>query len=79
MSQLSIETNVSEIVKEVPQTGDLFRQLRIDFCCCCGGKVSLRTAAIDQKLDPDEVLEKVKSIQPKQTEYQQTLPSSLDE
>lgn len=77
MTQLSVETNVSEIVKEVPQTGDLFRKLRIDFCC--GGKVPLRTAAIDQQLDPDEVLEEVRAIQCKQTEYQQMLPTSLDE
>lgn len=77
MTELSVETNVSEIVKEVPQTGDLFRKLRIDFCC--GGKIPLRTAAIDQHLDPDEVFEKVKGIQSKQTEYKQLLPTSLDE
>jgi len=77
MTVLSVETNVSEIVKEVPQTGDLFRKLRIDFCC--GGKVPLRTAALDQQLDPEEVLEQVKGIQSKQTDYQQLLPTSLDE
>lgn len=77
MTLLSVDTNVSEIVKEVPQTGDLFRSLRIDFCC--GGKVPLRTAALGQQLNPEEVLEKVKDIQTKQAEYEQLLPTSLDE
>lgn len=77
MTQLTVETNVSEIVKEIPQTGDLFRKLRIDFCC--GGKIPLKTAAINQQLDPEEVLDKVISIQSKQAEYQQALPTSLDE
>lgn len=36
MSQLTEETWVADIVKAVPKTGDLFRKLRIDFCC--GGK-----------------------------------------
>lgn len=77
MTVITIDTNVSEIVKEIPQTGDLFRNLRIDFCC--GGKVPLKLAAKDLQLDPEEVLEKVKTIQSKQTEYHQLIPTSLDE
>ncbi|WP_313890888.1 iron-sulfur cluster repair di-iron protein [Psychrobacillus sp.] len=77
MNQLTLESNVSDIVKQIPQTGDLFRKLRIDFCC--GGKVPLQTAVLEKKLDPSEVFEKVKEIESKQFQFQDIIPTSLDE
>lgn len=77
MNQLTLETNVSDIVKQIPQTGDLFRKLRIDFCC--GGKVPLQAAALEKKLDPSEVFKKVKEMELRQLQFQDIIPTSLDE
>ena len=55
MSKITLQTPVADIVTIIPRAADLFRQLRIDYCC--GGKESLELAAIERKLDPKQVLE----------------------
>lgn len=77
MSQLTIETNVSEIVTVLPQSADLFRKLRIDYCC--GGKISLREAAEQRELDPIDVLAKVQKMEEKWVSRQSMHPSSFGE
>lgn len=49
MTVISLDTNVADIVTAVPWSADIFRQNRIDFCC--GGKISLKEAAIGRGLD----------------------------
>ena len=49
MSSFTLQTLVSDIVTAVPQTADVFRSLRIDFCC--GGQVPLEEAAKQRQLD----------------------------
>lgn len=63
MSQLTLNSQVADIVTVLPQSADLFRKMRIDYCC--GGKISLLEAAEGQNLNPEEVLEKVKVIEQK--------------
>ena len=59
MSSFTLQSQVSDIVTSIPQTADLFRSLRIDFCC--GGQVPLEEAAKQRNLEPAAVLEKVQS------------------
>ena len=54
MSQLTLDTQVCDIVTVLPKSADLFRSLRIDFCC--GGKIALKDAAEERKLNPEDVL-----------------------
>lgn len=61
MSQLTIDTQVCDIVTALPKSADFFRSLRIDFCC--GGKASLKDAAGERKLNPEEVLNGIKEIE----------------
>ncbi|BFH62394.1 iron-sulfur cluster repair di-iron protein [Paenibacillus azoreducens] len=75
MSQFTLETQVSDIVTAIPQTADLFRTLRIDYCC--GGKVPLEEAAIKRKLDPEAVLEQLKHVESEFINYQESRPASL--
>ncbi|MCR8842494.1 iron-sulfur cluster repair di-iron protein [Paenibacillus sp. SC116] len=77
MSSFTLQSHISDIVTSIPQTADLFRSLRIDFCC--GGKVPLKEAAIQLQLDPADVLEKVHSIEIKFANYQESRPASLKE
>lgn len=63
MTQLTLDTQVCDIVTALPESADLFRQNRIDYCC--GGKISLETAAIERQLDPKDLLESIKSIEQK--------------
>ncbi|KJD43697.1 iron-sulfur cluster repair di-iron protein [Paenibacillus terrae] len=76
MSQLTEETWVADIVKEVPKTGDLFRKLRIDFCC--GGKISLREAAANRGLHAGELLTQIHEVEEKQAQHKQMQPPSLE-
>jgi len=77
MSSFTLQTLVSDIVTAVPQTADVFRSLRIDFCC--GGQVPLEEAAKQRQLDPAAVLEQVQSMEDKFADYLESRPSSLKE
>ncbi|WJY27592.1 iron-sulfur cluster repair di-iron protein [Sporosarcina trichiuri] len=77
MSTITLDQHVSDIVTVIPQSADLFRTLRIDYCC--GGKIPLQEAAVQRGLEPEEVLRQVRQIDEKQ-EYRQSLePSSFGE
>lgn len=67
MSQITLNTLVADIVTAAPKSADLFRKLRIDFCC--GGKIPLEQASLDRNLDPLQVLSDVLDIDKKQKEY----------
>lgn len=69
-------TWVSDIVSEMPRTGDLFRELRIDFCC--GGKMPLQQAAQERGLDTAEVLSRIEQIAQEEALRQEMKPSSLE-
>ncbi|MCJ8014344.1 iron-sulfur cluster repair di-iron protein [Paenibacillus sp. KQZ6P-2] len=77
MSSFTLQTQVSDIVTAIPQSADLFRALRIDFCC--GGKIPLEEAAVKRKLDPAAVLEQIKTLETKMVDYQQSRPGELTE
>lgn len=77
MSSFTLQSQVSDIVTSIPQTADLFRSLRIDFCC--GGQVPLEEAAKQRNLEPAAVLEKVQSLENKFADYQESRPASLKE
>ncbi|CAM3290651.1 iron-sulfur cluster repair di-iron protein [Filibacter tadaridae] len=63
MSQLTLESQVSDIVTALPHSADLFRKIRIDYCC--GGKITLKEAAEGRNLNPEVVLNDVKTIEQK--------------
>lgn len=67
MKQITLDTHVADIVTAVPQTADLFRKLRIDFCC--GGKISLELACQNRNLDPQQVLSDLLYLEQKQKDY----------
>ena len=75
MSRLTLDTQVCDIVTELPQSADLFRSLRIDFCC--GGKIALEDAAKERKLNPEEVLNSVKKIEEKREQQSGIDPTSF--
>jgi len=60
MTQLTINSQVADIVTSIPKSSDLFRKLCIDFCC--GGKVALKEAAEARDLDPEEILNQINTI-----------------
>lgn len=75
MTSLTIDTQVSDIVTALPQSADLFRNLRIDYCC--GGKIPLKEAAEQRNLEPDEVLKSIKLIEEKRDTRNSLEPSSF--
>lgn len=77
MTQLTVNTQVSDIVTALPQSADLFRNLRIDYCC--GGKISLKEAAEQRSLDVDEVLKDIHSIEEKRESRESLEPSKFGE
>lgn len=77
MSQITLDQHVSDIVTAIPQSADLFRNLRIDYCC--GGKISLQEAAVQRKLNPADVLTRVQEIEEKRELREQLEPSSFGE
>jgi regulator of cell morphogenesis and NO signaling len=77
MTQFTLDTQVSDIVTALPQSTDLFRSLRIDFCC--GGKVPLKEAAEARQLDPDEVLNHLKEMESNRERRESMHPSSFGE
>ncbi|WP_026023081.1 iron-sulfur cluster repair di-iron protein [Paenisporosarcina sp. TG20] len=76
MMSLTIDTTVANIVKDVPKAGDLFRELRIDFCC--GGKIPLHQAVKERGLDVEEVMAQVLEVEKKQVQHDRKKPSSLE-
>ncbi|HIW31933.1 MAG TPA: iron-sulfur cluster repair di-iron protein [Candidatus Paenibacillus intestinavium] len=77
MIQITLETQVSDIATALPKSTDLFRNLRIDFCC--GGKVSLQKAAEARNLDPAEVLDLIKEVEEKSERRESMAPASFGE
>ncbi|MBO0586761.1 iron-sulfur cluster repair di-iron protein [Sporosarcina sp. E16_8] len=75
MSQLTLDTQVCDIVTVVPKSADLFRCLRIDFCC--GGKIALKDAAEDRMLNPEDVLNSIKEIEKTWGKQSETDPTSF--
>lgn len=77
MNTITHLTHVADIVTTIPQTADLFRKLRIDYCCA--GKVSLEDAAKARNLDPEQILAEVLQIEHHYAAYASSKPQSLDE
>lgn len=77
MSSFTLQTKVSDIVTAIPQAADVFRALRIDFCC--GGKIPLEEAANKRKLDPETVLESIRELETKLAESRDSRPGELTE
>lgn len=77
MNKTTHQTLVADIVTAIPQTADLFRKLRIDYCC--GGKISLEEAAKERNLDLEQVLADVLKIEQHQAAHASSKPQSLDE
>lgn len=53
-------TLVKDIVNELPKSSDIFKKNRIDFCC--GGNIPLSTAAAQNGLKMDTLLEELKVV-----------------
>lgn len=51
---------VRDIVNEVPKTSDVFKKHRIDFCC--GGNTPISTAAAEQNVNLDELMEELADV-----------------
>ncbi|MFC3419911.1 iron-sulfur cluster repair di-iron protein [Salinicoccus hispanicus] len=60
MTAVSEKMWVSDIVKEVPKSADIFRRNRIDYCC--GGRMPLGEAVEARGLDLESVMEEINSI-----------------
>jgi regulator of cell morphogenesis and NO signaling len=51
---------VKDIVNEAPKTSDIFKKHRIDFCC--GGNISVSTAAAEQQVNLDELMDELTKV-----------------
>jgi regulator of cell morphogenesis and NO signaling len=58
---LSADQAIGQIAVQLPGATAVFRRLKLDFCC--GGQVSLRTAAADKGLDLQAVLGELSQLQ----------------
>jgi len=54
------ESTINEIVQEDVHRAALFDELGLDFCC--GGAQPLKDACRERDLDPEEILEKISSL-----------------
>jgi regulator of cell morphogenesis and NO signaling len=61
MALLSLDTTVTAIAAELPGAADLFRSKGINFCC--GGDVSLESAAIQSGLSADALLADLQALE----------------
>lgn len=61
MTAVSEKMWVSDIVKEIPKSADIFRENRIDYCC--GGRMPLAEAVHARGLDLEGMLEEINSIE----------------
>lgn len=77
MNQITFDTQVSDIVTALPESADLFRKLRIDYCC--GGKVSLLEATKERNLNLEEVLASIQTIEHKRETRQSMEPTAFGE
>lgn len=62
-SDLSKSTAVGQLVAQSPARACVFEELKIDYCC--GGNVSLEEACLKQKLDVEQVLQKLRAVDQK--------------
>ncbi|WP_237604430.1 iron-sulfur cluster repair di-iron protein [Salinicoccus sp. ID82-1] len=60
MTAVSEKMWVSDIVKEIPKSADIFRKNRIDYCC--GGRMPLAEAVEARGLDLESMMEKIDNI-----------------
>ena len=75
MTDISLDTNVADIVTAIPWSADIFRKNRIDFCC--GGKVTLAEAATKRGLAAEELLSEILSLASKRESRQGLQPTSF--
>lgn len=75
MTTVNREMWVSEIVKDIPKSADIFRKNRIDYCC--GGKMPISQAVEERGLDLEGMIEEINSIE--QHEEAGIQPKYLDE
>lgn len=61
MTTVNREMWVSEIVKDIPKSADIFRKNRIDYCC--GGKMPISQAVEERGLDLEGMLEEINNIE----------------
>lgn len=54
---ISASMLVKDIVNELPKSSDVFKRFRIDFCC--GGNISLTTAALERNLDVSTIIDEL--------------------
>lgn len=54
------EMLVSEIVKEIPKSADVFRRNRIDFCC--GGQIPLAEAVNDNSASAESIIDEINQL-----------------
>lgn len=57
MSEFNVSQTVGDIVSIMPKASEVFRKYNIDFCC--GGNRPLKEAISEQKLNEQEILEKL--------------------
>ena len=57
--ELTLDISVHEAVHRFPATLAVFNELGVD--TCCGGRMRIRDAAVNEGLDPHEVLERARA------------------
>ena len=62
MQTIDTETTVGQIVRENPRRARVFENHKIDYCC--GGKIPLSDACRRREIDPDVVVEQLRSAMP---------------
>lgn len=60
MKRITSDMTLKEIVKEVPRSGDMFRELRVDFVL--NGDKTLGDVAEDKGLSEDNLLYEINEI-----------------
>ncbi|SDX87296.1 regulator of cell morphogenesis and NO signaling [Salimicrobium album] len=60
MRTMTEDMLVADIVTDVPQAADLFREKRIDFCC--GGRVSLKEASDKRGENAEDILHTINQL-----------------
>jgi regulator of cell morphogenesis and NO signaling len=60
MPELDFNTQVGQWVAQRPSTSRVFEAFGIDYCC--GGRVSLKQACSERKIDPNDVLAQLEKL-----------------